>query len=237
MFAECTEVDARPRSLPVHTGQGLSRTVARVSGWLRSPPATRSADVASDAVASDAPPPAAAAPPDASAALAAPAAAPAPPIDSPSSARPDPTASDGGLLSLPPVRALWTALSLSTLGDWLGLLAATSLAVALASSSYVAAGTAIAAVFALRLIPPLLLDPVAHVVTDRFGRRWTMVGGDAIRAALCPLDPTRRPVVVAVRRHFLGRHRGHPRDGRHGARRCPDLSRPSGSTTPTDSAG
>ncbi len=146
------------------------------------PPATRSADVASDAAAPDAPPPAAAAPPDASAAPPAP--APAPPIDSPPSARPDANASDGGLLSLPPVRALWIALSLSTLGDWLGLLAATSLAVVLASSSYVAAGTAIAAVFALRLIPPLLLDPVAHVVTDRFGRRWTMVGGDAIRAAL-----------------------------------------------------
>jgi dTMP kinase len=91
---------------------------------------------------------------------------------------------DQGLLSVPAVRSLWIALSLSTLGDWLGLLAATALAVALASSSYVAAGIALALVFALRLVPPMLLESVAAVVSDRIGRRWTMVAADAVRCAL-----------------------------------------------------
>jgi dTMP kinase len=88
-----------------------------------------------------------------------------------------------GLLSVPPIRTLWIALSLSTLADWLGLLALTALAALWAASSYLAAGAAVAAVFAIRLVPTLL-DPIGHIVADRLDRRWTMVAGDLVRCLL-----------------------------------------------------
>jgi dTMP kinase len=105
-------------------------------------------------------------------------------------ATPDTSAPAGqGLLSVRPIRALWMALSLSMLGDWLGLLAITALAASLASSSYFAAGAAVAAVFALRLVPALVLDPIARSVTGRLDRRWTMVAGDLARGALVASIP------------------------------------------------
>ncbi len=88
------------------------------------------------------------------------------------------------LLSIPDIRQLWIALSLSTLGGWLGLLAATALAATLATSSYLAAGAAVAGAFAAWLVPALVLGPVGGMLADRLDRRWTMVIGDLIRCAL-----------------------------------------------------
>ena len=58
------------------------------------------------------------------------------------------------VLRIPAFRRLWTALSLSSFGDWLGLLALTALAPRLAHDGYAAANFAIAGVFILRLPPP-----------------------------------------------------------------------------------
>jgi dTMP kinase len=88
------------------------------------------------------------------------------------------------VLRIPAFRRLWTALSLSSLGDWLGLLALTALAPRLADGGYAAANLAIAGVFILRLAPAIIVGPIAGVVADRLDRRYTMVICDVARFAL-----------------------------------------------------
>lgn len=88
------------------------------------------------------------------------------------------------VLRITPFRRLWMALSLSSFGDWLGLLATAALASSLAGDSYTAANFAIAGVFILRLAPAVLLGPIAGVLADRLDRRWTLVVGDLARFAL-----------------------------------------------------
>ncbi len=89
-----------------------------------------------------------------------------------------------GVLRIEAFRRLWTALSLSSLGDWLGLLALTALAPRLAQGGYAAANLAVAGVFILRLAPAIVVGPFAGVVADRLDRRWTMVVCDVARFAL-----------------------------------------------------
>ena len=89
-----------------------------------------------------------------------------------------------GVLAVPAFRKLWTALSLSSFGDWLGLLALTALAPRLASGSYASANLAIAAVFILRLAPAIVMGPLGGVIADRLDRRLTMVVCDVARFAL-----------------------------------------------------
>jgi dTMP kinase len=79
---------------------------------------------------------------------------------------------------------LWKALAISSFGDWLGLLASTALAQQLAGGDYVTANFAIAGVFIVRLIPAVLLGPLAGVLADRFDRRKLMVVTDLMRFAL-----------------------------------------------------
>ncbi len=80
-------------------------------------------------------------------------------------------------------RRLWVGLGLSSLGDWLGLLALTAMASQFAGS-YASANYAIAAVLFLRVLPPLVIGPFAGYVADRVDRRATLVWGDVLRAAL-----------------------------------------------------
>jgi dTMP kinase len=89
-----------------------------------------------------------------------------------------------GVLRVPAFRKLWTALSLSSFGDWLGLLALTALAPRLAGGGYAEANVAVASVFILRLAPAIFIGPIAGVIADRLDRRWTMVVCDLARFAL-----------------------------------------------------
>jgi len=88
------------------------------------------------------------------------------------------------VLSIRPFNRLWRALSVSSFGDWLGLLASTALAQQLAGDDYAKANFAIAGVFIVRLIPAVLLGPLAGVLADRFDRRKLMVATDVMRFAL-----------------------------------------------------
>ena len=79
---------------------------------------------------------------------------------------------------------LWSALAVSSFGDWLGLLASTALAQQLAGDDYAKANFAIAGVFVARLVPAVLLGPLAGVVADRFDRRKLMIISDILRFLL-----------------------------------------------------
>jgi dTMP kinase len=96
------------------------------------------------------------------------------------------TAADsGGVLSIKPFRRLWIALSLSSLGDWLSILALTALARTIADgTNYQAESYAIGGVLIVKLLPAVILGPVAGAVADRFDRRLTMVFADILRFAL-----------------------------------------------------
>jgi dTMP kinase len=88
------------------------------------------------------------------------------------------------VLSIRPFRRLWIALSLSSLGDWLSLLALTALAYELAGHGQAAQSAAVGGVWLISLLPALVLGPVAGAVADRFDRRMNMIVGDVVRAVL-----------------------------------------------------
>jgi dTMP kinase len=86
------------------------------------------------------------------------------------------------VLSITPFRRLWIALSLSSLGDWLSLLALSTLAVKLGGAS--GAAFAVSGVWLTSLLPALIFGPLAGAVADKFDRRMNMIIGDVIRAVL-----------------------------------------------------
>jgi dTMP kinase len=88
------------------------------------------------------------------------------------------------VLSIRPFRRLWIALSLSSLGDWLSLLALTALAYQLAGHGQAAQSAAVGGVWLTSLLPALVLGPLAGAVADRFDRRMNMIVGDVVRAVL-----------------------------------------------------
>ncbi|RKR89793.1 thymidylate kinase [Micromonospora pisi] len=87
------------------------------------------------------------------------------------------------MLRIRPFRRLWLVLGAASFGDWLGLLA-TSIFAATQVSGDTAKGLAFGGVIAVRLLPALLLGPVAGVLADRFDRRLTMVVCDLLRFVL-----------------------------------------------------
>ena len=105
-----------------------------------------------------------------------------------------------GVLSVRPFRRLWIALSLSSLGDWLSIVALTVLAPSLASGGAAAKGSAVSAVWLVTLLPALLFGPLAGAVADRLDRRMVMIVGDVVRGLLflsIPLFPNLTWILVA----------------------------------------
>jgi dTMP kinase len=80
-------------------------------------------------------------------------------------------------------RKLWLSMSLSSFGDWLGLLAITATATSLVDG-FAAANFALGAVLLFRLLPAIVLGPLAGAIADRWDRRKTMVVTDVIRFSL-----------------------------------------------------
>jgi dTMP kinase len=71
-------------------------------------------------------------------------------------------------------RRLWAAITVSSLGDWLGLLATTAMAQQLTRDESLAVqGAAISGVILTRLLPDLVLGPFAGALADKLtgGRR------------------------------------------------------------------
>ncbi|MBV9092460.1 MAG: dTMP kinase [Streptosporangiaceae bacterium] len=88
------------------------------------------------------------------------------------------------MLSIKPFRRLWIALSLSSLGDWLSIIALTVLAPSLTSGGPVAKGSAVSGVWLVTLLPALLFGPLAGAMADRMDRRITMITGDVLRGLI-----------------------------------------------------
>lgn len=89
------------------------------------------------------------------------------------------------LLHIPVFRRLWLAITVSSLGDWLGLLATTAMAQQLTREESLAVqGAAISGVILTRLLPDLLLAPLAGALADKLDRRVTAVVGDLLALSL-----------------------------------------------------
>lgn len=106
------------------------------------------------------------------------------------------------VLAIPAFRRLWIALSLSSLGDWLGFVATTKLAGQL-ETGYQAGLYAIASVLAVRLLPALVIGPFAGAWADRFNRRYTMVTADVLRFGLYASIPLVRTLWWLLVASFL----------------------------------
>src|SRR5215468_933622 len=90
------------------------------------------------------------------------------------------------VLAIRPFRRLWIATSLSSLGDWLSLLALSALAYSLTGQRVQATtgSVAVGGVWITSLLPYLLFGPLAGAVADRLDRRINMIVGDVVRAVL-----------------------------------------------------
>lgn len=84
---------------------------------------------------------------------------------------------------------MWIVLGISSLGDWLGLLATLAFATQHVSGS-AAKGAAFGSVIAFRMLPAMVLGPLAGVLVDRFDRRSTMAVCDLGRFAFFASMPT-----------------------------------------------
>lgn len=94
-----------------------------------------------------------------------------------------PVHSIGAVLRIRDFRNLWIGLGLSSLGDWMGLLALTAMANA-SAETYAGKNYAIATVLFLRVLPALVMSPLAGYVADRLDRRAVLIWGDFVRGAL-----------------------------------------------------
>ncbi|MDT4970084.1 MAG: dTMP kinase [Pseudonocardiales bacterium] len=107
-----------------------------------------------------------------------------------------------GVLRVTAFRRLWYATALSSLGDWLGLLATTALATSLVHG-YQAQNYALGGVLVVKLLPAIVLGPVAGAFADRFDRRRTMVVSDAIRFGLFLTIPLVHTIAWLLIASFL----------------------------------
>ncbi|WP_007516565.1 MULTISPECIES: bifunctional MFS transporter/dTMP kinase [Pseudofrankia] len=98
-----------------------------------------------------------------------------------------PASSDEGdvraVLRLPEFRRLWIQLGLSSLGDWMGLLATTAMVTQL-QKGFSGQAYALGSLLIIRLAPALIFGPLAGAVADKLDRRLTMVVTDLLRFVL-----------------------------------------------------
>jgi dTMP kinase len=87
------------------------------------------------------------------------------------------------LLTHPGFSRLLAAMTVSSLGDWVGFVAVTSL-VARLSGTPAAAGLAVGGVMTARMLPAILFGPLAGVFVDRFDRKQLMIVADIARGVM-----------------------------------------------------
>jgi MFS family permease len=77
------------------------------------------------------------------------------------------------------VRLLWLSQMISQMGNWFNTVAVLTLITQLTASAMPLSYSVLA-----RLVPAVLIGPVAGVLADRWDRRWLMAGADTARAIL-----------------------------------------------------
>jgi dTMP kinase len=87
------------------------------------------------------------------------------------------------LLTHPAFSRLLAAMTVSSLGDWVGFIAVTSLVTRL-SGTTAAAGLAVGAVMTARMLPAILFGPFAGALVDRVDRKQIMILADVGRAVM-----------------------------------------------------
>ncbi|MEX2274056.1 MAG: dTMP kinase [Actinomycetota bacterium] len=87
------------------------------------------------------------------------------------------------LLRSPKFSRLLAAMTVSSLGDWIGFVAVTALVARLAGSQRVALG-AVAAVMTARMLPALIFGPFAGAIVDRLDRKQLMITADIGRGLM-----------------------------------------------------
>ena len=105
------------------------------------------------------------------------------------------------VLANAPFRRLWAAMSVCSLGDWLNILALTALAGNLTQGDFRTQSLAIGGVFIAKMLPAILLGPLAGAFADRFDRRLTMFASDLSRFAVVlsiPLVNSYQWIIIAT---------------------------------------
>ncbi len=88
-----------------------------------------------------------------------------------------------GVLAIPAFRRLWGVTAITAIAEWQSLLALSALATHL-TSGYRAQSFALGGVVATKLLPAMLLGPLAGALADKLDRRHVMVICDVLRAGL-----------------------------------------------------
>ena len=92
------------------------------------------------------------------------------------------------LLILPAFRRLLAAMSVSSLGDWVGFVAVTSLVARLGGSASSKA-LAVSGVMIARTLPAILFGPIAGTLVDRMDRKRLMIVADIARGSMYAAMP------------------------------------------------
>src|SRR5438105_6233190 len=97
----------------------------------------------------------------------------------------------------PTFSRLMAAMTVSSLGDWVGFVAVAALVTRLGGNN---AGYAVAGVMAARLAPSILFGPFAGVLVDRIDRKRLMMSADIARGAMYGSMPLLRslPAIYAM---------------------------------------
>jgi dTMP kinase len=96
----------------------------------------------------------------------------------------EPLPASRSVFRTPGFSRLWGAQVVSSLGDWIGLVAILALAAKVSGS-----GTGVGLVMTARMLPGFLLAPLGGVLVDRLNRKVVMVTCDVGRAVLLALLP------------------------------------------------
>jgi dTMP kinase len=102
----------------------------------------------------------------------------------------------GMVLRLKNFRRLWIGMTVSSIGDWIGLFALLSITSTLSPGNTLA----IAGLMIFRVLPAFLVGPIAGVLLDRVDRRKAMMTADVCRACLIATVPFihNLPMLYAV---------------------------------------